>query len=220
MVTNDEAQINSTIKVSDSAAGRASAHGGNISITSKKTSGTAIAVTSSAQLLALLDNVAPGPGGTIKLTSPGGDVNVSGTVRADKGAVEIRNTGSNGVINVTNANLRGDTVKALALGSDGQLVISGGTISADSLINLYAGGSNGTVKFDESVTLSGTSVKTIQGNTVTIKDGKIVTITGPAPASVFTNNPNYTGSGGNGSTSGTFGGKGATTAPLSSGPGY
>jgi hypothetical protein len=220
MVTSDVAQINSTIKVSDSAAGRASAQGGHISITSKKTSGTAIAVTSSAQLLALLSNVAPGPGGTIKLTSAGGDVNVSGTVRADKGAVEIRNTGSNGVINVTNANLRGDTVKALALGSDGQLVISGGTISADSLINLYAGGSNGTVKFEESVTLSGNSVKTIQGNTVTIKDGKIVTISGPAPASVFTNIPNYTGSGGNGSTTGTFGGQGATTAPLSSGPGY
>jgi hypothetical protein len=177
-------------------------------------------VTSSAQLLALLSNVAPGPGGTIKLTSAGGDVNVSGTVRADKGAVEIRNTGSNGVINVTNANLRGDTVKALALGSDGQLVISGGTISADTLINLYAGGSNGTVKFEESVTLSGNSVKTIQGNTVTIKDGKIVTISGPAPASVFTNIPNYTGSGGNGSTTGTFGGQGATTAPLSGGPGY
>jgi hypothetical protein len=76
------------------------------------------------------------------------------------------------------------------------------------------------VKFEESVTLSGSSVKTIQGNTVTIRDGKVVTISGPAPASVFTNNPNYTGSGGNGSTTGTFGGQGATTAPLANGPGY
>jgi hypothetical protein len=219
MVTNDEAQINSTIKVSIPrlvARARRAAHQHH----EQEDERHCDRVTSSAQLLALLSNVAPGPGGTIKLTSAGGDVNVSGTVRADKGAVEIRNTGSNGVINLTNANLRGNTVKALALGSDGQLVIGGGTISADSLITLYAGGSNGTVKFEESVTLSGSSVKTIQGNTVTIRDGKVVTISGPAPASVFTNNPNYTGSGGNGSTTGTFGGQGATTAPLANGPGY
>ena len=36
---------------------------------------------------------------------------------------------------------------------------------------------------------------------------------------VFTNTPNYSGSGGNNSTTGTFAGKGSTTAPLSSGPG-
>jgi hypothetical protein len=85
---------------------------------------------------------------------------------------------------------------------------------------LYAGGSNGTVNFTDNVTLSGNSAKTISGNTVTIFDGKVVTIMGPAPASVFTNNANYTGSGGNGSTTGAFGGQGATTAPLSGGPGY
>ncbi len=38
--------------------------------------------------------------------------------------------------------------------------------------------------------------------------------------SVFTNQPNYNGSGGNGSTTGIFGGAGATTQPLSGAPGY
>jgi hypothetical protein len=47
----------------------------------------------------------------------------------------------------------------------------------------------------------------------------VVTIGGgTTPASVFTNIANYTGSGGNGSTTGTFAGNGATTSPLSSAP--
>jgi len=69
------------------------------------------------------------------------------------------------------------------------------------------------------VTLSGTSVKNIAGNTVTITGGKVVTINGNAPANVFTNNPNYTGSGGNGTSTGVFAGQGATTQPLSAAPG-
>jgi len=47
-----------------------------------------------------------------------------------------------------------------------------------------------------------------------------VTVNGLAPADVFTNHANYTGSGGNGSTSGTFAGQGANTHPLSGAPGY
>ena len=53
-------------------------------------------------------------------------------------------------------------------------------------------------------------MKTIAGDAVTIFNGKVVTVNGPAPANVFTNNPNYTGWGGNGSTTG----QGATTQPL------
>jgi hypothetical protein len=47
-----------------------------------------------------------------------------------------------------------------------------------------------------------------------------VTITGDdgVDASVFTNVPNYTGSGGNETTTGTFGGNGATTQPLDQAP--
>jgi hypothetical protein len=76
------------------------------------------------------------------------------------------------------------------------------------------------VNFTDNVTLSGNSVKTIAADAVTIFNGKVVTISGTVPANVFTNNANYSGSGGNGSTSGTFGGRGATTQPLSNAPGY
>ncbi|MDQ6940319.1 MAG: hypothetical protein M3119_09210 [Verrucomicrobiota bacterium] len=212
--------VNSTVKVSDSAAGKASKRGGNISLTSNNTSGTAIKVTNSGQLLALLSNAAPGPGGSIKFASAGGDISMSGTAKADRGTVEITNSGDAGKVNLTNATLHGDVVKAGALGNNGTLNIGGGTIDADTAIKLYAGGSSGTVNFTNNVTLSGTSVKTIAGDTVTIYNGKIVTINGSGPASVFTNNPNYTGSGGNGSTTGVFGGQGAITQSLSKAPGY
>ncbi len=61
--------------------------------------------------------------------------------------------------------------------------------------------------------------KTIAGDTVTIDGGKVVTIGGNTAASVFTNHANYTGSGGNSSTSGTFAGKGANTQALIGKPG-
>jgi hypothetical protein len=76
------------------------------------------------------------------------------------------------------------------------------------------------VNFTEDVSLNGNSVKTIAGDTVTIFNGKTVTVNGPAPANVYTNNPNYTGWGGNGTTTGTFAGQGATTQPLSGKPGF
>jgi hypothetical protein len=63
-------------------------------------------------------------------------------------------------------------------------------------------------------------VKTIAGDTVTIFNGKVVTVNGPTAANVFTNHPNYTGFGGNGSTTGTWAGQGATTQPLSGAPGF
>jgi hypothetical protein len=205
------------LKVSDINSGN---HHGEISIDSRKTTGPAIAISSSAQLLALL-SAASSDGGKITFKSAGGDVNVNGgTVQADHGTVEIRNNGASGAINLTNATLNANTVKVGALGNNGTLTIGGGTISADSVIKLYAGGSNGTVNFVDDVTLNGNSVKTISGNTVTIFDGKTVTVNGPAPANVFTNHPNYTAWGGNASTTGTFAGQGANTHPLNHGPGY
>ncbi len=218
VVANGTITARSTIKVSDSAASRSSRSGGNISLESRKTNGTAIDVSSSAQLLALLSASAPGPGGSIKFTSAGGTIKMSGTAQADHGTIDIRNNGGSGTVNLTGATLMADVVKVGALGHGGTLNVGGGTINADATIKLYAGGSNGTVNFTDNVTLSGNSVKTIAGNTVTIFNGKTVTVNGLAPASVFTNVPNYTGSGGNGSTTGTFGGQGAVTQSLSAGP--
>jgi FecR protein len=214
--------VNNTIQVSSSDGNlRRSASGGNINIKSNAKAGTAISVTSSAQLLALLDAAAPGPGGSIKFTSAGGAINMSGTAQADRGTIEITNNGTvGGTINLTNATLMADTIKVGALASNGTLNISGGTISADTLLKLYAGGSSGTIDFIDNVTLSGNSAKIIAANTVIINNGKIVTILGPSAADIFTNNPKYTGFGGNGSTTGTFAGKGANTHPFSAAPHY
>jgi hypothetical protein len=211
--TSGSVAISSSIKVSDADENKnASKHGGKIAVNSSKPTGTAIAVSSSAQLLSLLSNTAAGPGGSIKFVSAGGDVNVTGaTMKADRGTIDLRNNGATGVVNLNSATLHGDIVKIGALGDHGQLNIGGGTIDADSVIKLFAGGSNGTVNFTDSVTLSGNSAKTISGDTVTIFSGKTVTVLGPAPANVFTNHPNYTGFGGNNTTTGTFGGQGATT---------
>ena len=76
------------------------------------------------------------------------------------------------------------------------------------------------MRFTDNVTLGGNSTKTIAGMTVAIDSGKIVTVGGPAPANVFTNNPNYTGSGGNGTSSGAFGGQGAITKPFIQKPAF
>jgi hypothetical protein len=214
--SNDSVTVNTLIKVSDAAS-----HAGHaeISIHSRKTSGPAISITSSGQLLALMAAAGHGAGGKITFVSDGGDISLNGgTLQADRGTVEMRNNGRSGIISLTNANLHGDVVKIGALGSNGSLNIGGGTISADSTIRLYAGSSNGTVNFIDDVTLNGSSAKTIAGDSVTIFDGKVVTVNGPAPADVFTNHANYTGFGGNASTTGTFGGQGAVTHPLAGAP--
>jgi len=104
-------------------------------------------------------------------------------------------------------------------GSNGTLRIGGGSISANTLLHLYAPGSNGTIDFVSNVTLNNSSAAAvIAANTVTIENGVVVTIAGRTPANVFANVPNYTGSGGNGSTLGIFSGAGATTQPLSQAP--
>jgi hypothetical protein len=217
IASNDSVTVNTTLKVSDTTTTH---RHGDISIDTTKTIGPAISITSSAQLLALL-SAGSTHGGTIFFQSAGGDIDVSGgVIQSDHGTVEMRNNGSVGVINLNNASLHADVVKVGALGDNGTLNVGGGTISGDTIIKLYAGGSNGTVNFTEDVTLNGNSVKTIAGDTVTIFDGKTVTVNGPAPANVFTNNPNYTGWGGNGSTTGTFGGQGAITQPLSVKPSF
>jgi hypothetical protein len=220
LTANDTITLNNKIEVSSNSGRRRSNNSGNINVTSNKATGTAIAVNSSAQLLALL-NATAGGGGSIKFVSAGGNVNVNNaTMQADHGSIELRNNGTSGVVTLSNATLNASTVKAGALGNNGTLNIGGGTISADTLIRLYAGGSNGTVNFTNNVTLNGNSVKQIAGDTVTIFNGKVVTIGGPSPANVYANHPNYTGFGGNGSTTGTFAGQGAITSPLGNAPGF
>ncbi|MEP6956971.1 MAG: hypothetical protein ABI883_09100, partial [Chthoniobacterales bacterium] len=200
--------------------GPRSAQSGNIALKSNRTSGVAVNVTNSGQLLSLLDSAGPGPGGkvTILATGRGSSVKVNGRVQAERGTVDIRHRGRNGSIDLTNAELRAETVKVAALGSNGALNIGGGNLAADATLQLYAPGSNGTINFIANVTLaSPTSI--IAAQTVNVFNGVVVNIASANPADVFTAHANYSGFGGNGSRSGTFGGAGAnaprpvTTAP-------
>ena len=121
-----------------------------------------------------------------------------------------------GIFTLNNASIFANIVKVGALGSNGTLRIGGGSMSANTLMQLYAPGSNGIIDFVSNVTLrTSNAIPTIAANTVTIENGVVVTINAqadgvPFPADVFTNVANYTGSGGNGSTTGTFAGTGAT----------
>ena len=220
--------VNNRIQVSHNTVKRRSATGGTIALKSGRTSGVAINVSNTGQLLSLLDAAAPGPGGKIiiQATAPTGNsqVNVSGTLQADRGTVDIRHSGASGQINLTNANIHADAIKVAALGSNGVLRVGGGSLSADTTLQLYATSGNGQVVFVGNVSLNGNSTKSIAGNSVTIRNGVLVNVAGPK-ASVYVNstgsipNANYSGFGGNGHTSGTFGGSGANPPqPLSNAP--
>ena len=123
------------------------------------------------------------------------------------------------MIAFNNASAHADILKAGVFGANGVLNIGGGTLSADMMLKLYAPGSNGELNFVSNVTLGGNSIKILAANSITIFDNVVVTIGGKAPADVYTNNANYTGFGGNGSTTGTFAGSGANRPqPLSKAP--
>jgi hypothetical protein len=243
---NDAVTVNSRVEVSSATSPntsptppviRRSARGGNITITSNRTAApaasprpVAIDVANTGQLLALLDDAAPGPGGKITLVAGGAntDVRVAGTVRADRGTVDVRHNGSGGRVVIdggasNTAFLRGDVVKAGAFGPNGQLVIGRSFVSADNLIRLYATGSNGELNFVANATLSSNSRIDLAAHTITIQPNVNVTISGDAgAANIYTNNANYgVLSGGNNQANGNFIGNGARTPqPLSNAPAF
>jgi hypothetical protein len=141
----------------------------------------------------------------------GGNYNVGGTF--------LTYMDGNGAITFNNASAHADILKAGVFGANGALNIGGGALSADTTLKLYAPGSNGQLNFFSNVTLGGNAAKILAANSITIFDNVVVTIGGKAPADVYTNNANYTGFGGNGSTTGTFAGAGANRPrPLSEAP--
>jgi hypothetical protein len=142
----------------------------------------------------------------------GGNYNVGGTF--------LTYMDGNGSITFNNASAHADVLKAGVFGANGVLNIGGGNLSADTILKLYAPGSNGQLNFVSNVTLGGNSTKILAANSVTIFDNVVVTIGGELPASVYTNNANYSEEwGGNGSTTGTFAGTGAKRPrPLSEAP--
>ena len=100
----------------------------------------------------------------------------------------------NGTMTFNNVSIAADTVKVGVFGSNGTLRIGGSTLSANTLLHLYAPGSNGMIDFVGNTTLnsSGTAA-VIAANTVTIENNVVVTIAGSTPATVFTDVPNYSG---------------------------
>ena len=145
----------------------------------------------------------------------------------DAGGTFLAFIDGDGTITFNNASTHADVLKVGALGTNGVLNIGGGTLSADTTLKLYAPGSAGQLNFMSNVTLGGNSVKILAANSVTIFNNVVVTIGGPNPADVYTGftgeipNANYTGFGGNGSTTGTFAGAGANNPqPLSNAPAF
>jgi hypothetical protein len=209
-------EVSSAQPAAENGPRRQSARGGEIKIASGRASGVAIDIRNSSQLLSLLDASAPGPGGkvTILATGTNSAINAKGKIQADRGSVDIRQTGRSGRVNLGGAtsadslDVRADTIKVGALGASGQLNVGRGQLTADRVLQLYAPGSNGTINFIANVTLSSPS-NVIAANTVNIANNVVVTIASQNPANVYTNRANYTGFGGNGSTTGTFSGAGA-----------
>ena len=144
---------------------------------------------------------------TAAINLNGGNYNVGGTF--------LSYIDGNGAITFSNASAHADVLKAGVFGANGVLNIGGGTLSANTTLKLYAPGSNGQLNFISNVTLGGNSATILAANSITIFDNVLVTIGGSKPADVYTGftgeipNANYTGFGGNGSTTGTFGGAGA-----------
>jgi hypothetical protein len=137
----------------------------------------------------------------------------------DVGGTFLSRIDGNGTITFNNANAHADVLKAGVFGTNGVLNIGGGSLSADTTLKLYAPGSNGQLNFVSNVTLGGNGAKILAANSVTIFNNIVVTIGGPNPVDVFTNNANYTGFGGNGTTTGTFAGAGANDPqPLGNAP--
>jgi len=134
-----------------------------------------------------------------------------------------------GAVTFNNATVRADVVKVGVFGTNGTLTIGGGAISANTLLKLYAPGSNGTLNFVANVTLSSGTAANLAAKTITIQPSVVVSIAGNGgPANIFTSNPNYnftpgpsyTGPPGNPS-NGSFGGNGALDPqPLANAPSF
>ncbi len=196
-----------------------SAQGGNIAVTSGRTNPNQVAIniTNSAQLYSLLSGASPGPGGTINIQSTGGQIVIGeADIEATRGTVDIRNNGGMGTIAINGTQIAADVVKIGALGANGVLNIqSGSNISADRLMKLYGGLSNGEVRFsgEGTVNLNAGNQIDIAAKTVTIEPS--VSVDNNAPQTrVSSDNRNYNDEG-----FGSFIGEGGfTEQPASAAP--
>jgi len=128
----------------------------------------------------------------------GGTYNIGGTflARIDGGI--------SGMMTFNAANINADVIKVGVFNDTGVLKIGGGSMNANTLLRLYAPGSNGMIDFVGNVTLSSNSaVIVLAANTIRIEDDITVTLLG-SRTTIYANNRQYSGDGGDGTTSGMF----------------
>jgi len=180
-----------------------------------------IAINDSSQIKAIL-NSNVGGWGLVDVFTDNGNITVGNDVdfQADDGTVsgavylktdngDIQLGGAGGVTEIMTGTFRAD-----ALGTPGTIRVGNVNIDASTLVQMAAANQ---IIFEENATIQGAAIKQAAAPTVTVNNGVNVNILGPA-LDVFTDNPNYTGSGGNGSTTGQFTGSGAATQPLANKP--
>ncbi|MEP6808911.1 MAG: hypothetical protein ABI992_01605 [Chthoniobacterales bacterium] len=155
--------VNATIQVSSNDADpgsaqaiRRSASGGDITLHSSLTTGSAITLSNTSHLLSYLNGSAPGLGGTIRITSDGGDITADGEIVADRGTVIISNLvggpGPNGApppapsisLDGSFASIRAETIQIasagdLNLGLNTSVSLKGVTVSLSALRDINGG---------------------------------------------------------------------------------
>lgn len=156
----------------------------------------------------------------VEIHSNGGPITVGdvgatappAVIQAIGGILEIdtQNPAIDGIVNLYNSTLAADTLRIRAYGPNGQLNIHGGTLSAATQLKLYAGGSNGMVRFlNNTVLNTGSGVNAIAAKTIRVDDGVNVTVNGSV-LKLFGDNLQFNEvNGGDDSTRGDFTGSGA-----------
>jgi hypothetical protein len=132
------------------------------------------------------------PATLVKLVAQQGDITISNS------QVEARNIEMEalaGNIHLLNTQTSGDIFKATTYGANGWINVGGTTINAGTLIQLFAQGANGGVRFTENSQLNAPAVK-IAGKTVEILNGKTVTVQESTSSfKIFSDNHKYNTSG-------------------------
>ena len=153
-----------------------------------------INITNSSELKSLIN------GGTIHLETAQGDINViNSSLMAPGGTIDL--LARQGNIALTGATTSSDFFKAQTLGANGWITIGNSNINAAQLLEIYAKGANGGVRFVDNTTLTSNQIK-IEGNTVEIVNGKVVNVNGALDVKAV--NKHYNGAGNTAANKGTF----------------
>jgi hypothetical protein len=178
VVSKQDVGVRSTSSDGELVFSKATLHAGRaITVSSAKR----IRLENSSQLNALTAVVMQG-GGTAGLEV------VHSTVNTPQGQVVIDQFNR---IQMDSAQLTASVIKARVIGPDGVLQITNSTLSAGTLLRLYAEGYRGTVEFAGAVKLGGHTID-IAGDTVRVKANGSVTWTDPkAMATVYANTRDY-----------------------------